>query len=193
MQAGGREPHSNTGNLNVTWSANDPNGDKLTYSLYFKASDESEWKLIDDEIKNTRLPLGVNQVGDGRYRFRVVATDAFQNPPGSGLEGEMTSEEIVIDNTSPRIEDLKVRTRSGRATVTFKVEDELSLISSIKVDLDGGDSYPIFPTDGIFDQLEEEVEWTTLTLEPGEHVLTIAVTDRRGNTHVDRAVFQIDN
>ncbi|MBI3735007.1 fibronectin type III domain-containing protein [Candidatus Sumerlaeota bacterium] len=190
-QAGGRKPDSNAKNVNLAWIADDPNNDTLQYAVYYRASDETEWKLIDDKVKTTRLPLLVNGVGDGRYRFRVVATDKLDNPPGTGLEAELISDEIVIDNTPPRIEGFKVKPSGDRAEISFKAVDALSLISSISVDLDGDDAYPIYPEDGLYDQSEETVDWTTLQLKPGEHVATINVTDRRGNTSVQKAVFTI--
>lgn len=190
-QGGGRAPHSNTQNITVSWSASDPNNDDLIYALYFKANDETEWKLIDDEIRTTRMPLGVSGVGDGRYRFRGVASDKLQNPPGEGLETELISDEIVIDNTPPVIDDLRVRVDDNKARVTAKVRDNLSLLSSIVVDIDGGDGFPIYSADGLYDERAEEVDWMTLSLEPGEHVLTIAVTDRRGNTVVQKQVFRV--
>ena len=89
------------------------------------------------------------------------------------------------------MENLRVRVSNERARVTFRVADELSLISSIQVDFDGEDAYPIFPRDGLLDQREEQVDWTTPALEPGEHTLTLQVTDREGNTSVARRVFTI--
>ncbi len=189
-QAGGRKPDSNPKSLNVSWLAEDPNGDSLIFSVYYKAADETEWKLIEEKLKTNRLPLGINGVGDGRYRFKVVAGDASDNPAGMGLEAELISDEVVIDNTPPRIEDLKVKSSGDKARVTMKVVDDLSLISSITADLDGGDPNPIFPVDGLYDEREEQVDWTTQPLKNGEHVLTIIATDRKGNSSVRKAVFK---
>lgn len=188
-QGGGRAPDSNAKNMVVSWSAEDPNQDKLIYALYYKADNETVWKLVQDELRAPRLPLGVGTVGDGRYRFRVVASDALDNPPGAGLEAEMISDEVVIDNTPPVIESVLVTPQVDRAQVKLTVRDALSFISSISADLDGDKSYPILPVDGLYDQSAEAVDWTTLRLKPGEHTLTLTATDRRGNTAVTRAVF----
>ncbi len=191
-QGGGREPNSNTGNVTVSWKAIDPNSDDLRYALYFRASDETEWKVIDDELRITRVPLDVTGTGDGRYRFRVVATDAFDNSPGGGLDAEIISREVVIDNTPPIIEKLKIKEGAGSARVTFKASDALSLISSVKIDFDGGDILPVQPEDAFFDETAEEFDWESSDLDTGEHVLTIAVTDRNGNTTVQRKIFTIE-
>lgn len=186
-----RAPHSNTHNLNLTWKATDPNGDSLVYAVYFKADDETQWKLIEDELKTTRMPLNVSGVGDGRYRFKVIATDRFSNLPGAGFDAELVSESVIVDNTPPKLENLRVRVSGRRASIRFKAVDEHSRIASIKIDFDNGDSFPIFPADGFFDQRTEDVDWMGFELEPGEHVVTIAVTDQRGNTEVRRDVFNI--
>src|SRR5207248_2779541 len=32
--------------INVTWQADDPDGDRLVYALYFRGQEEREWKLL---------------------------------------------------------------------------------------------------------------------------------------------------
>lgn len=191
-QGGGREAHSNTGVITVSWSAADPNQDTLLYTLLFKGEEETEWKLIEEEMRTTEMPLTVRGVADGRYRFKVVASDALNNPPGRALEVEQTSEEIIVDNTPPQIQGLTVtETGDGRGRLSFTAVDNLSLVSTIEADIDNGDPFPIYPQDGLLDETREEVEWETPQLEPGEHVITVAVTDRRGNTGVAKGIFQI--
>lgn len=185
-----RPPDSNSKSVNLTWLAEDANGDALQYALYYKADDEADWKLIQDEMTAARMPLNVSGVADGRYRFRVVASDALANPPGTGLEAELVSDEVVVDNTPPKIEDLKANPSSDRAEISIKIVDDLSLIASVTLDWDGGDAYPILPTDGFFDQTTERFEWTTPRLPNGEHVLTVNATDRRGNMSVRKVIFR---
>ena len=40
--------------LTVPWTASDPNGDKLEYSLYYKGVDESVWKELETELASLR-------------------------------------------------------------------------------------------------------------------------------------------
>ena len=79
-------------------------------------------------------------------------------------------------------------------TLNLKVSDALSLLSQVMVDIDNGPAQPLVPADGVFDQTSEKFEWTAAgKLAPGEHVATLAATDRRGNTSVTKLVFSIDN
>jgi len=191
VQGGGREVNSNSGAITISWKASDPNGDALLYALYFKAEDESTWKLIDEDMESAKMGIKTLGIADGRYRFRVVVSDEKGNPPEASLEGERISDAFVVDNTPPGIKGIKTKERDGRIEITATVSDGLSFISSLNGDLDNDTSFTIDAADGFFDERDEELSWLSDKLESGEHVLTLAVTDRRGNTAVAKAVFTI--
>ena len=94
--------------------------------------------------------------------------------------------------TSSKHTLLSVKTRTRRATIELELEDDLSLIASLKVDIDNGDIHPLSPIDGLIDQRRERFEWQTPILDPGEHVATFVATDRQGNSTVNKAVFTVD-
>jgi hypothetical protein len=192
--AGGqRDARSNTMIVKVQWQAADPNGDPLRYALYFRGESEEDWKLIEDELTQNQLPIDVGGVADGRYRFRVVADDALGNPPGGDLSAEKVSDAVLIDNTPPRIEKLKAAVNGDRAVISLEGSDDLSILSALVVDIDNGDTLPVLPVDGLIDQRNERFEWQTARLKPGEHVATVVLTDRRGNSSVKKVLFTVDN
>ena len=39
--------------VTLTWQAEDPNNDQLVYSLYVKATDEREWHLLKNKLRQT--------------------------------------------------------------------------------------------------------------------------------------------
>jgi hypothetical protein len=178
--------------LKIEWQAMDPNGDSMVYALYFRAADETEWKLVDDELTQATLPLGVGGIADGRYRFKVVASDAPGNPQGEALTAEAISDEVVIDNTPPRFESLTVKVEGDRARLRAELADDWSLIASVKVDYDNGDAHPLAPTDGVADGRTEAFEGRSEALGGGEHVATVVATDARGNSTVKKLVFTVD-
>jgi hypothetical protein len=47
-------------------------------------------------------------------------------------------------------------------------------------------------SDGIVDQRQEDFEWETGELKPGEHVVTVVATDRAGNSSVKKLIFTVD-
>ncbi len=190
-QSGGRKAHSNTGGLQVNWNAVDPNQDDLEFELHFKADDEHEWKLVQDELRQSNVPLLLNGVADGRYRFRVTASDRLANPPGAELTDEIISEEFVVDNSPPQLLNLRVVVEGRRGRLQVRVVDPISLVSSVEIDIDNEDTYVLFPEDGLFDERTESIDWQSMELEPGEHVMTVAATDRQGNTQVEKTLFNI--
>lgn len=188
---GGRSPHSNTGAIQVNWNAVDPNQDDLEFELFFMGDDETTWKLIQDELRQSNVPLQIRGVADGRYRFRVTASDKLSNPPGTELTDEIISDEFIVDNSPPRLEALRVTPEGRKARLEVRVIDEVSFVSSVEIDIDNEDAYPLFSEDGLFDEQEESIDWLSMELDPGEHVLTVAATDRQGNTEVRKVVFEI--
>ena len=53
---------------------------------------------IVDPVRNT---IEVYALADGRYFFRVVASDREANPPASARDAELVSSPVLIDNTPP--------------------------------------------------------------------------------------------
>jgi len=66
--------------IQVSWQAEDPDGDRLVYALYFRGEDEREWKLLKSILRR-HLHADGDSLADGRYLFRVVASDSPANPP----------------------------------------------------------------------------------------------------------------
>ncbi len=67
--------------VQVVWQADDPDSDRLVYSLYFRGEDESQWKLLRANLTETVYSMDGDALADGRYFFRVVASDRLSNPP----------------------------------------------------------------------------------------------------------------
>ncbi|MCK4352205.1 hypothetical protein KAW65_02235 [candidate division WOR-3 bacterium] len=160
----------------ISWTANDPNGDSLSFNLYFKLTTEKEWTLLEESFKDTFYYIDPKSFPDGKYIFKVEASDSPSNPPGSALRSEKLSTVYLIDNTAPEIEIKNVGT--GLAPVlSFKVTDNLSYIKSCEYALDGGSWKLIFPADKLFDSKIEEFK-----IKIGEaKKVVIRVSDACGN------------
>ena len=70
--------------IQISWQADDPDGDRLIYSLYFRGEDEREWKLLRANMTENTYLLDADVFADGRYYFRVIASDRPSNPDRSG-------------------------------------------------------------------------------------------------------------
>src|SRR5579863_6974786 len=58
----------------VLWSAEDPNDDELTYSVYYRGENEKDWKLLKDKLEQKFYSWETNSMPDGAYNVRIVAT-----------------------------------------------------------------------------------------------------------------------
>ena len=96
----GRSPN---GQVQIVWQADDPDGDKLIYSLYFRGEDEREWKLIKANITDNTYLTDADVFADGRYWFKVTASDRLSNALDLAKEAELESAPAPIDNTPPTL------------------------------------------------------------------------------------------
>ncbi|MBN1539662.1 MAG: hypothetical protein JW939_05910, partial [Candidatus Thermoplasmatota archaeon] len=63
-------------NIGLLWSGSDPDGDNVTYTLYWKTEGSSEWSLLKKEITGTAYLWNVTSFEDGSYLLRLVARDS---------------------------------------------------------------------------------------------------------------------
>lgn len=176
--------------VQITWQAEDSDGDRLLHALYFRGDGEREWKLIKRDLEETTVALDANALADGKYYFRVVASDAPANAPDSAREGELVSAPVLIDQTPPVVR-LGVPRRSGAAVeVEAEAVDAASALKSCEYSLDAGRWTPVASLDGIIDSPEEKFLIRLTALAPGEHLLVVRVFDSGGNAGLARVIIQ---
>src|SRR4029077_8225409 len=112
--------------IQVTWQADDPDGDRLTYALYFRGEDEKEWKLLRANIAENSLLLDGDVLADGRYYFRVIASDQPSNAANVARTDELVSSPVLIDNTPPVITLTAPQRANDRVEVDASVVDQTS-------------------------------------------------------------------
>ncbi len=164
------------------WQAEDRNGDTLEYAIYYRALNESTFRLLRDKLRENFFTIDGATLADGRYIIKITVSDAADNPSGQALSGERLSEPVDIDNTPPVVRANPARMRSdGAGTAVFEVEDATGKIKRADASIDGGPWVPVFPEDGIADSGRERyaVEFGSLNL--GEHTISLRVFDISGN------------
>lgn len=177
--------------ITLTWQADDPNGDPLTYSLYVKATDEQEWHLLKDKIRQPTYTIEPFVLADGKYVARLVASDEDSNPPSLGRKSELLSAPFWVDNTPPEVEVLRQNATGSKAEVQFAAEDATSPLRAAETSLDGQDWHDALSDDGIVDSRKEIFTVKLTNLAPGEHVLALRAADTSGNVGVGKAVIRI--
>lgn len=183
----------NSQKINIAWSAADPNGDKLRYNLYYKGEDEHVWKQVEDNITASNHQFSTEAIPDGKYRFKLEATDRYENQATSASTVQIISPIYTVDNSAPEIAEIKA-THTGANTyeITASASDKTSVLAAAEYNLNAADEWlPLAPVDGIFDFPKEQFKFqvTPEKVQP-EHTLSIRVYDHEGNSRVEKALLR---
>ena len=170
------------GARSLQWQAEDRNADTLEYGVYYRSLGETNFRLLKDHIREAFYTVDAASLADGRYIFKVVASDALDNPTGAAMSGERLSEPVDIDNTPPSIRALAAPTITGdRVRASFDVEDATGRIKRADVSIDGGAWREVFPDDGIADSQRERFSVDLPIVGAGEHTISLRAYDNSNN------------
>jgi hypothetical protein len=171
----------------VSWTSEDPDADALEYKLEYRAEDESRWKLLKENLSETSFAIDADALADGRYFFRVTASDAPSNTLDTSLDGQLQSVPVELDQTAP---DLSLQRASG--VVRIEARDRASAIRRLEYSLNGGPWRGLDPLDGILDSRSEaaEVKLSNLKLEAGENTLTVRAIDTALNVAIRKLILR---
>jgi len=176
--------------LQVSWQADDPDGDKLSYNLYFRGEDEREWKLLRADISENTYLLDGDVLADGRYFFRVVASDRPSNAAEQARQAELVGPPVLIDNTPPVVTASAPR-RSGTAVdIDVDAQDRGSILRRCEYSVDAHAWMPIEAVDGVTDSAREQYRIHIDNLPPGEHLIVIRAYDVAGNAGLAKVVVR---
>jgi hypothetical protein len=147
------------------------------------ATGEEESALATEQAWNTR------EVADGRYRLKVVASDALANP-GEPLTAEALSEVLTVDNTAPLIDIRKAARRGEAPPAEIPCRDALCPIAGAEYRVDNGEWIGAAAADGIFDSPAEAIRLDPSRLPAGRHTLSLRVRDAAGNERGARIAYR---
>jgi len=166
----------------LQWQAEDRNGDTLEYAVYYRSLNETTFRLLKDHIRETFYTVDGASLADGRYVFRVVASDAPDNPVGLAATAGRVSEPVDIDNTPPVIRSVgQLQANGDRVRAVFDVEDVTGRIKRADVSVDGSAWREVFPDDGIADGAKERYSLDVTISGPGEHTISLRAFDNSNN------------
>jgi hypothetical protein len=178
------------GATSLQWTAEDRNGDKLVYDVYYKQVGDAQFRMLRENIDDNFLTIDGQSLADGRYIFKIVAKDSPSNPADTALSGERITDPIDIDNTPPVVTPGQPTINSDNARVTFGVSDKASYLTRAEYSVNGGDWQPVYADDGISDSPDERYTVELPLKSAGEYVVTLRAFDVNGNSGNARAVIK---
>ncbi len=170
------------GARSLQWQAEDRNSDTLEYAIYYRSLNETTFRLLKEHVRENFYTVDGASLADGRYVFKVVASDGPDNPPGYALAGERTSEPVDVDNTPPVVRQVgSAQVTDERVRAVFDVDDATGRIKRADVSVDGGAWHEVFPEDGIADGPHERYSLSLAVTGSGEHTISLRAFDNSGN------------
>ena len=176
--------------VQIYWQADDPDSDRLIYSLYFRGEDESRWKLLRANMPENTYLLDADVFADGRYYFRVVASDSPSNPANLAREAELVSAPVLIDSTPPVVTAGTARRNGAMVEVDVDAEDRGSVLRRCEYSIDAGTWMPVEAADGVTDSARERFLVRIDRVSPGEHLIVIRVYDAAGNAGLTKVIVR---
>ena len=176
--------------MQISWQADDPDGDRLIFNLYFRGEDEREWKLLRGNMTENTYLLDADVFADGRYFFKVVASDRPSNPVALAREADLVSAPVLIDNTPPVVTASAPRRTGGAIEIDIDAEDRGSVLRRCEYSIDAGPWSPVEAADGVTDSAREKFNIRISGLPAGEHLVVIRVYDAAGNAGLAKVVVR---
>jgi hypothetical protein len=176
--------------ITIVWQAEDPESDRVTYSLFFRGEEERQWKALRQDMPENSYTIEGDVLADGKYYFRVTASDRPSNPPASARDAELTSSPVLIDNTPPVVTAAAPVRKGTRVEVNVEALDAASPLRRCEYSLDAGGWTPLEAADGVIDTQREQFSLTLDKVAPGEHLLVIRVLDSANNTGLAKIVLR---
>jgi hypothetical protein len=170
------------GARSLQWTAEDRNGDRLEYDIYYRAITEASFKILRENLRENFFTIDGSALPDGRYIFRIVAKDSLSNPLSQVLSGERLSEPFDIDNAAPTVSAVGTPQVSGdKARVVFDASDTASFLNRAEYSLNGGEWVTVYADDGISDGARERYTLDVPLKTAGEYTISLRVFDANGN------------
>jgi hypothetical protein len=176
--------------IQISWQADDPDGDKLIYSLYFRGEDEHEWKLLRADITDNTYLLDGDVLADGRYFFRVIASDRPSNPADQARQAELTGPPVLIDNTPPVVMLSPLRRNGAAVEIDVDAQDRGSILRRCEYSIDARPWVPVEAVDGVTDSAREQFRIRIDNFPVGEHLIVVRAYDVAGNAGLAKVLVR---
>jgi len=175
----------------VSWQVIDDNNDDLIYDLYYRLSDNKNWKVLVRNWLPSFISWDTHRFPDGVYFLKLVASDSLSNSKNQFIRTEKRSDSFEIDNSGPKIENVKIKINNDQLIATFKVTDRFNPVKEVNYSIDGKKWERVYPEDSIFDTKTEYFTINDKFKKDGsKHSLIIKAIDLVYNLGFGQAYFE---
>jgi hypothetical protein len=175
--------------LNVRWDVTDPNDDELSFTVALRKDGWPSWiTLTETPITEKSYAWDTTAFPSGYYRIKLFATDRPSNRAEDALVRDRERASFIVDHDPPQV---SVTPREKTALIVLS--DGLTRLVKADYALDGGPWTPLFPDDGLFDSLREQISLPLPDLKPGVHLLMVRGTDAAGNVGSGDTLIAVRN
>jgi hypothetical protein len=167
----------------ISYKAKDDNDDELIYKIDFRKAGRVSWIELEKELESNSFEWDGRTTEDGRYEFRVTASDERSNTTATKLTGSRITEPVVVDNTGPVVTKYSIENNKKAVVLKLQVSDELSAIDKVEYTVDSNDEWiSAVPDDLVYDTTDEDFTIDFEQLDAGGHIIAVRVSDAVGNT-----------
>ena len=170
----------------ITFAVNDPDGDPVQISLILKMEHSEFSDTLSNNVQGNAFFFENTTFPEGKYILTIVAKDKPQENVSKSIRKQT---ELVIDNTPPSFENLKILSKGNTIFVQGIIKDNLSHIQAAFINIDGKEWIPLEAKDKIYDERTEEI-YGKYSVSSGKHRISLKAIDIMNNK---RVITQIVN
>jgi hypothetical protein len=174
--------------IQISWQTDDPDGDRLIYTLFFRGEEESQWKLLRSNFTESSLVLEGDVFADGKYLFRLIASDKPSNAAAAAREADLTSAPVLFDNTPPVVRAGTPQRSGGTVELDVEADDAASGLRRAEYSINATTWIPLEALDGVVDGQRERFRLRLENLSAGEHLVVIRAFDSSNNAGLAKVV-----
>jgi hypothetical protein len=178
-----------SGVKNIEWLAQDPNNDKLVYSIFYSIDGGKNWGAFSSGVPDVKYDLNTTYLFDGdSYLLKVVADDGTAK--AEIVSGKFTiKNNLVFSISIPQ----NYMLNTSAPVLTGNIKFSGNKIISLKYSLEKEEWLAGVPSDGKFDSLSEDflIKFPAALFD-GKHIIFIEAEDETGNLVKTYRQFIID-
>lgn len=164
--------------VEVSWTASDPDGDPLAYTVQFSADNGLNWETVEQDLTSTTVKIDrYDLAGSDTARFRVLATDGIHTTIGESKPFKLVGRSAIVEILHPRAE-------------AAYVKGETISLEAYAYDFDSGevDEDSVTWSSNLDGKLGTGLELETSGLSIGDHTITVTVPDDAAGSPATAAV-----